>query len=105
MSEKVRQPVKMKRFLKEHQGFLFGYIDGDFVNLDTTRKVDKTQLESTTVTSSQRETYKRAKDLGYFDFPRKIKLSELAKAMGTSPSTLCVKLQMVLSRVTKRVDL
>lgn len=105
MMERIRQPVKMKRFLKEHEGFLFGYVGGDFVSSEPVKNVEKINIESATLTSIQKAAYSKAKQMGYFDFPKRITLSNLAKEMGVSPSTLCVKLQMVLSRITKRIDL
>ncbi len=50
-------------------------------------------------TLKQREILEPTIELGYYDFPRKISLNELSKKVGVSPSTLCVHLQKIESRV------
>ncbi len=50
-------------------------------------------------TLKQREILKPTIELGYYDFPRKISLNNLSKRVGVSPSTLCVHLQKIESRV------
>lgn len=50
-------------------------------------------------TLKQREILEPTIELGYYDFPRKINLNDLSKKVGVSPSTLCVHLQKIESRV------
>jgi len=50
-------------------------------------------------TLKQREILEPTIELGYYDFPRKISLNDLSKKVGVSPSTLCVHLQKIESRV------
>ncbi len=50
-------------------------------------------------TLKQREILEPTIELGYYDFPRKISLNDLSKQVGVSPSTLCVHLQKIESRV------
>ncbi len=50
-------------------------------------------------TLKQREILEPTIELGYYDFPRKISLNNLSKQVGISPSTLCVHLQKIESRV------
>ncbi len=50
-------------------------------------------------TLKQREILGSTIKLGYYDFPRKINLNDLSKQVGVSPSTLCVHLQKIESRV------
>jgi DNA-binding Lrp family transcriptional regulator len=50
-------------------------------------------------TLKQREILEPTIELGYYDFPRKISLNNLSKQVGVSPSTLCVHLQKIESRV------
>ncbi len=50
-------------------------------------------------TLKQREILGPAINSGYYDFPRKISLNSLSEKIGISPSTLCVHLQKIESRV------
>ena len=50
-------------------------------------------------TTKQRSILEPTIELGYYDFPRKISLNDLSKQVGISPSTLCVHLQKIESRV------
>lgn len=50
-------------------------------------------------TLKQRKILEPTIELGYYDFPRKISLNDLSKKVGISPSTLCVHLQKIESRV------
>jgi hypothetical protein len=51
------------------------------------------------LTLKQRDILGPTIELGYYDFPRKISLNKLSKRVGVSPSTLCVHLQKIESRV------
>ncbi len=50
----------------------------------------------------QREVLKRAYDLGYFSFPRKITLRRLAQQLGVKPSSLSEVLRRAQSKVVYR---
>lgn len=50
-------------------------------------------------TPKQREILELAIKLGYYDFPRKVNLHELADKVGIMPSTLCVHLQKIESKM------
>jgi hypothetical protein len=49
--------------------------------------------------AKQQEILEPSINLGYYDFPRKINLNDLSKQLGISPSTLCVHLQKIESKI------
>jgi predicted DNA binding protein len=102
--EVFRQPVKMKRFLKDNPGILFGYVDEDFV---ATHKKEgcKLVLQKRSLTPAQINTYNEAKRLGYFTYPKKINLAKLSKELNLAPSTVCVHLQKIMERVTNNLEI
>lgn len=51
------------------------------------------------LTPKQKEILKPSVQLGYYQFPKQINLNCLAKKLGISPSTLCVHLQKIESRI------
>jgi len=51
------------------------------------------------LTVKQREILEPTIEFGYYDFPRRINLNDLSRKVGVSPSTLCVHLQKIESRV------
>ncbi len=51
------------------------------------------------LTLKQRDILGPTIELGYYDFPRKISLNKLSEKVGISPSTLCVHLQKIESRI------
>lgn len=100
----IRQPVKMKKFLKENQGILFGYVDKEFVQMKNDGKKILISPKNL-LTEKQTIVYKIAKELGYFDFPRKINLSPLAKKMGLCPSTMSIHLQKIIRSLVNKVKI
>jgi len=55
--------------------------------------------DKSNVTYREEEILKIALEKGYFDFPRKIKLEELAKHFGVAPSTLSEILRRGLKKI------
>ena len=53
------------------------------------------------LTQKQREILTHSLELGYYEFPKKIGLNTLAKKLGLSPSTLCVHLQKIESKILR----
>lgn len=51
------------------------------------------------LTPKQKEILTPSLDNGYYDFPKRISLNALAKKIGVSPSTLCVHLQKIESKI------
>lgn len=56
--------------------------------------VGKIQINEV-LNEKQREVLTAAKKYGYFDFPRKINLTELSKKLNISASTLCSHIQKI----------
>ncbi len=52
-----------------------------------------------TLTPKQKEILKPSLKLGYYEFPKRINLNSLAEKLNISPSTLCVHLQKIESRI------
>ncbi len=52
-----------------------------------------------TLTPKQKEILKPSLQLGYYEFPKRITLNSLAGKLNISPSTLCVHLQKIESRI------
>jgi len=57
------------------------------------------KMQKRAVTSRQEEIARVALDLGYFEFPKRIKLEELAEKLGLSPATL----SEILRRAEKHI--
>ena len=51
------------------------------------------------LTPKQREIFGPSLRLGYYTFPKKINLNTLAEKLNISPSTLCVHLQKIESKI------
>jgi len=51
------------------------------------------------LTPKQKEILDPSLKNGYYDFPKKISLNNLSKKIGISPSTLCVHLQKIESKI------
>ena len=51
------------------------------------------------LTPKQKEILTPSLKYGYYQFPKKISLNELSKKIGVSPSTLCVHLQKIESKI------
>lgn len=51
------------------------------------------------LTPKQKEILAPSLKHGYYDFPKKISLNNLSKKIGVSPSTLCVHLQKIESKI------
>lgn len=51
------------------------------------------------LTPKQKEILTPSLKHGYYDFPKKISLNNLSKKIGVSPSTLCVHLQKIESKI------
>jgi predicted DNA binding protein len=51
------------------------------------------------LTPKQKEVLAPSLNNGYYDFPKRISLNALSKKIGLSPSTLCVHLQKIESKV------
>jgi len=51
------------------------------------------------LTPKQKEILEPSLKHGYYEFPKKINLNELSKKIGVSPSTLCVHLQKIESKI------
>ena len=51
------------------------------------------------LTPKQREIFEPSLKLGYYTFPKKINLNALAGKLNLSPSTLCVHLQKIESKL------
>lgn len=51
------------------------------------------------LTPKQREILAPSIKYGYYEFPKKINLNELSRKIGVSPSTLCVHLQKIESKI------
>lgn len=51
------------------------------------------------LTPKQREILSPSLKYGYYEFPKKINLNELSRKIGVSPSTLCVHLQKIESKI------
>ena len=65
-----------------------------------TRIQDIAPLESRpTLTGRQKEIMRTAVDRGYFEFPRKVSLTELSKLVGVKPSTLSEVLRSAERRI------
>lgn len=100
-------PVKLNRRFKRLKVFLNEDDTDDLIvpiedkGVDILRmsKVRKSMNFSDLFTMKQREILEPSIALGYYDFPRKINLNELSKQLGISPSTLCVHLQKIESKV------
>lgn len=76
---------------------LCGRLDSNKVNykiLEVSHKINKR-----TITARQEEILRIAFELGYFDFPKKIKLQQLASKIGITPGTL----SEILRRAEKNV--
>jgi hypothetical protein len=101
VSAETKSPEKM-----EWRVFLSG--DRDLKSLF--RRLDRNRVEYSVVelthtirrkaaTSRQEEIVRVALDLGYFEFPKRIKLEELAGKLGLSPATL----SEILRRAEKHI--
>ncbi len=51
------------------------------------------------LTPKQKEILEPSLKHGYYEFPKKINLNELSRKIGVSPSTLCVHLQKIESKI------
>lgn len=51
------------------------------------------------LTPKQKEILAPSLKYGYYEFPKKINLNELSRKIGVSPSTLCVHLQKIESKI------
>jgi hypothetical protein len=51
------------------------------------------------LTPKQKEILTPSIKYGYYEFPKRINLNELSKKIGVSPSTLCVHLQKIESKI------
>jgi predicted DNA binding protein len=60
--------------------------------------------QETSLTHRQREVLSSAISSGYFDFPRKLGLTELSRNMGVKPSTLCELLRKAERKLILDVD-
>lgn len=100
-------PVKLNRKFKRLKVFLNEEDTDDLIvpiedrGVDILRmsKVRKSMNFSDLFTAKQQEILEPSINLGYYDFPRKINLNDLSKQLGISPSTLCVHLQKIESKV------
>ena len=78
-------------------GALLGRLSSSGVSYEVKKK--KTLTNRRELTLRQEEILKMAFELGYFDFPKKIKLDKLSKRLDISPSTLAE----ILHRAEKHI--
>ncbi|MCK4996894.1 helix-turn-helix domain-containing protein [Candidatus Pacearchaeota archaeon] len=100
-------PVKLNKKFKRLKVFLNAEdtdnllipIEDKGIDILRMSKVRKSMNFSDLFTIKQREILQPTINLGYYDFPRRINLNQLSKELGISPSTLCVHLQKIESKV------
>lgn len=97
----------------EDETIIWNVICDDDSFLSLLRKLDEYRVDyeilykskpsdKTEITYREEEILKIALEKGFFDFPRKIKLEDLAKDLGIKPSTLSEIIRRGLKKILKR---
>lgn len=85
---------------------------GKWVTLDdkkiVTKKIEpdmNMQLEfDSQLTKQQLKIFKIAKAEGYFSYPKRISQIRLANKIGVGPGTLCVHLQKIIEKISRKLE-
>lgn len=91
---------RIKIILKENGVESFtSSIEGNNIKILNFSKVSVGFNFKDILTPKQREIFEPSLSLGYYTFPKKINLNDLAVELNISPSTLCVHLQKIESKI------